>query len=424
MSGIVALLKKVTFTQLNFVDKGIGEADESDEVPVLYTDKSTAYVGIPREVHFVTPRLILMPFPSPELIYILAAYLTTHYNKKYMIWNLSEHTYDHTPFNSQVIDYVFVGYPNPPLDMLFATCTSVQAWLDTDPANVAVLHCQASRARSALAAACYLAWSGSETITAAQALGRVCTEIGISDVSLMMPSQKRYLQYSEAIVGGSLVSSTQPVTKVMRLERVILNGIPHMAKEGPCLRPVFQVFKGQNLLYVSSSEYSSLSHTSVPSYFPSDMSVSFDIGVPVDGDILARCRHFHPHGARETVFRCMFHTSFISNSLLRLSKQELDLACDDRRVPSDFQVDFFFSSEERKEGEDQFWRSVEHKKTTVASPDKLTLSPGSASHSDSDEEKIDLALIAKYQKDMEESGGEEDDLTDYLSALESKSAKK
>jgi len=169
-------------------------------VPVLYTDKST-----PKEVHFITPRLVLMPFPAPDLVYILSAYLSTHFNKKYMIWNLSERTYDHTPFNHQVIDYVFVGYPNPPLDMLFATCTSMQAWLDTDPENIAVLHCQGSKARSVLAAACYLAWTGGQGGTAAQALSQVCHQLGLNECTLMLPSQKRYLQYSETIVRGSLV---------------------------------------------------------------------------------------------------------------------------------------------------------------------------------------------------------------------------
>lgn len=169
-------------------------------MPVLYTDKST-----PKEVHFITPRLVLMPFPAPDLVYILSAYLSTHFNKKYMIWNLSERTYDHTPFNHQVIDYVFVGYPNPPLDMLFATCTSMQAWLDTDPGNIAVLHCQGSKARSVLAAACYLAWTGGQGGTAAQALSQVCHQLGLNECTLMLPSQKRYLQYSETIVRGSLV---------------------------------------------------------------------------------------------------------------------------------------------------------------------------------------------------------------------------
>ena len=210
----------------------------------------------------------------------------------------------------------------------------------------------------------------------------------------------------------------QPITKAMRLERVIISGIPRMSREGAAIRPVFQLFKGQESVYASSSEYPLPSNSAIPTYFPTDMSISFDIGILLEGDILARCRHFHNNGARETVFRTLFHTSFISNSLLRLTKPELDLACDDRRVPSDFQVDFFFSSEERKEGEERFWRSVEHKKV-MGSPEKLTLSPGSASHSDSDEEKIDLALIAKYHRESEESG-EEEDLADYLSALESK----
>lgn len=209
----------------------------------------------------------------------------------------------------------------------------------------------------------------------------------------------------------------------MRLERVIISGIPHMSKAGAVLRPVFQLFQGQNSLYSSSLEYLLPSNSSIPSYFPTDMSLSFEVGVLLEGDILARCRHFHVNGARETVFRCLFHTSFIYNGLLRLGKPDLDLACDDRRVPADFQVDFFFSGEERKEGEERFWRSVEHKKA-VGSPGRAPLTPGSASHSDSDEEKVDLALIAKYEREMSESGGEEEDLADYLSALESKGTHK
>jgi len=73
-----------------------------------------------------------------------------------MIWNLSEHNYDTVPFNNNVIEYYFPGLPVPPLRALFEFCCGLKAWLDSDPANVAALHCQASRGRSAMYLACYL----------------------------------------------------------------------------------------------------------------------------------------------------------------------------------------------------------------------------------------------------------------------------
>ena len=102
----------------------------------------------------------------------------------------------------------------------------------------------------------------------------------------------------------------------------------------------------------------------------------------------------------------------------------MDNACDDKRVPGDFLVDLFFSGvEEKKEENERFWKSVEHRKIASPISDRLTASPGGASHSDSEEEKIDHALIDKYHQEMEESGEEDDDLSDYLSALESKGQK-
>ena len=46
-----------------------------------------------------------------------------------------------------------------------------------------------------------------------------------------------------------------------------------------------------------------------------------------------------------------------------------------------------------------------------------------SSRSDSEEEKIDQRVIEKYRKDLDESGEEDEDLSDYLSGLESKGPK-
>ena len=42
----------------------------------------------------------------------------------------------------QVIELRFAGYPAPPLDKVFTICNSIHGWLNADPKNVAVIHCQ------------------------------------------------------------------------------------------------------------------------------------------------------------------------------------------------------------------------------------------------------------------------------------------
>lgn len=69
---------------------------------------------------------------------------------------MSEYPYDTKLFNEQVMDYISTGYPNPPLSELFMICKQIIQWLDSDPKNVAIVHCQKSKSRSALIFSCVL----------------------------------------------------------------------------------------------------------------------------------------------------------------------------------------------------------------------------------------------------------------------------
>ena len=129
MSMFINLLKK-----LNFIDEDI---TETDEVPVLKHDNS-----LPDDVNFITPRLLVIPFPSENRIDQLATYFNVNYKNKYMVWNLSEYQYDPERFDNQVIDCAYVGYPCPPLEQIFLLCNSIKAWLDSDEENLAIVHCQ------------------------------------------------------------------------------------------------------------------------------------------------------------------------------------------------------------------------------------------------------------------------------------------
>lgn len=157
------------------------------------------------------------------------------------------------------------------------------------------------------------------------------------------------------------------------------------------------------------------------SYFPSDMCISFDINIEIDGDVLIRCRHLSRTGGRVTIFRIMFHTAFIPEYNIRFNKPDLDFANQSASFADDFIVDFFYSKSQEIEEEKslQFWDSIEktHESRILA---------GSMSESGDEEEKIDRELMEKYKHKLEDQGDaeedeDEDDIEDYLAQLEAKS---
>jgi hypothetical protein len=116
------------------------------------------FLEVFKEIIEITDRIIVIPFPAKEKIKDLAKYFNTKYAHNYLIYNLSEHKYDTSPFKNQVsssilnflnqvIEYSFAGYPCAPLEILFLILKEIESWLTLDPKNVAVLHCQASHVK-------------------------------------------------------------------------------------------------------------------------------------------------------------------------------------------------------------------------------------------------------------------------------------
>ena len=73
----------------------------------------------------VTARIIVIRFPGQERITLIAKELTETFKNSYMVYNLSEHKYDTSHFNHNVIEYYFPGGPVPPLHTLFEFCQNV-----------------------------------------------------------------------------------------------------------------------------------------------------------------------------------------------------------------------------------------------------------------------------------------------------------
>ena len=137
----------------------LGIKKSTDAIAKTYTEKKADFF-----IHHPTscmdflaeiePQLYYMVYPEEELISKYSKLLNLEYGQRYRIWNLSEYSYKTEAFNDQVFEYVHVGYPNPPLLDIFLVCKEVLSWMNADPKNVAILHCQNHSIRSCLVLGC------------------------------------------------------------------------------------------------------------------------------------------------------------------------------------------------------------------------------------------------------------------------------
>ncbi len=247
---------------------------------------------------------------------------------------------------NQVLTYRFPGYPSPPLGLLFKLATTIEMWLQSDDSNVAVIHCMNGKGRSLAVAAVLQAWMG-ESPTPLLALDAACEARGGGLDTLTIPSQRRYMGYFASILQGIKPSSTPLVmTKVRLVGLPVFGQLPAEAdaadggqRQEGC-RAYLQVFKGGTMLHSSGGSDAD------PQWHAAgeDSVLEFDLSLPVQGDLLIRCRHIGDSGVRVSMFRAAFHTGYISNGLLRFSKTQLDMAADDPRFPVSSHVEVHFSN--------------------------------------------------------------------------------
>ena len=214
-------------------------------------------------IYYITPNIIAMGYPSQESLFSgissienisskhssidkltkfvsdslankISKYLNKYHKNKYMIWNLSEKSYDTEIFNDQVIEFKFPGYPSPPLQQLFELLSSIDNWLsinndnnnnnnnNDNNDNIAIIHCQTGRGRTVTVISAYLAWSKYNNFTPAKALLHTCKIMNGTIKNMTIPSQTRYLAYLTKI----LINKQIPKLNPLMIQRVIVHGIP------------------------------------------------------------------------------------------------------------------------------------------------------------------------------------------------------
>ena len=80
----------------------------------------------------------------------VSRFLNSRHADKYMVFNLSERKYDPSHFDYRVLDAGFPDHFAPPLDLAWAVCSSMHAWLSVDPQNVVAVHCKAGKVRECI----------------------------------------------------------------------------------------------------------------------------------------------------------------------------------------------------------------------------------------------------------------------------------
>ncbi|CAM9356971.1 unnamed protein product [Chrysoparadoxa australica] len=324
---------------------------------------------------YVTDRIVAMDFPADKGklgvgptpqgndIQVVSALLQYRHKGHFMIWNVSEESYDYSLFEDQVLELQFPGHPSPPLGMLFKMASSIESWLAADPINIAVIHCLTGKGRTATIISCLLAWIG-ECYTPNDGLSVVAKRKQIPPDKLVIPSQLRYLGYFATMMDG-----IPPASAPLLLRRVIVNTIPCFGNKprGPnesdqsndqdssrgCC-PYVQIFKAGKLIFTTSyrppvkqGDGSDGSDSDLPWAYPSDESIAFPVDCVVQGDLLLRCRHLSPDGQRVSMFRAAFHTGYVPSGVLRFGKHDLDGACNDTRFSKDFFLDLIFAPVEQ-----------------------------------------------------------------------------
>mmetsp|Transcript_22115 Transcript_22115/g.32964 ORF Transcript_22115/g.32964 Transcript_22115/m.32964 type:complete len:569 (-) Transcript_22115:87-1793(-) len=294
-------------------------------------------------ISYINDHLIAMGFPHASASHLgspldnMSTYLNTKHPGKYMIFNLSERSYDTKKFHQQVMEFKFPGYPSPPLGTLLSILTSMHSWLDADPANVVVVHCLTGKGRTALIIASYLLWIGRYK-TAKKAISIVADKRRIPQSRLIIPSQLRYLAYFARVMEGVELNQSP-----LKLTSIRTNSMPTSLVTGQKL--TLEIYENGRLV-----------HRGEKDYLEGKGDMNFKIGVNIEGDILVRLQTFPV--VKETpatsevkksnekeevlkkisVFRFAFHTGFHDPKLLTLTKREVDLASTSTTFDPGFKV--------------------------------------------------------------------------------------
>ncbi|XP_024846872.2 tensin-3 isoform X6 [Bos taurus] len=297
------------------------------------------------DLTYITERIIAVSFPAgcSEESYLhnlqeVTRMLRSKHGDNYLVLNLSEKRYDLTKLNPKILD---VGWPElhaPPLDKVCTICKAQEAWLNSDPQHVVVIHCRGGKGRIGVVISSYMHFTN-VSASADQALDRFAMKKFYDDklAALMQPSQKRYVQFLSGLLSGTVKMNASPLF----LHFVILHGTPNFDSGGVC-RPFLKLYQAMQPVYTSG----------IYNVGPENQSriyIAIEPAQLLKGDIMVKCYHKKYRSAtRDVIFRLQFHTGAVQGYRLVFAKEDLDNASKDDRFPDNGKIELVFSATPEK----------------------------------------------------------------------------
>ena len=93
----------------------------------------------------------------------VAKFLDEFHQENYCVFNLSNKSIEEAKFGNRVYSYPWEDHHSPSLLVLFKCCDEMFWFMNHNPNNVVIVHCNAGKGRTGSAISCSLLFSGLAT---------------------------------------------------------------------------------------------------------------------------------------------------------------------------------------------------------------------------------------------------------------------
>jgi len=204
--------------------------------------------------------------------------------------------------------------------------------MEDHPENVVAIHCKAGKGRTGTMIACYLLFSG-KCKTSSEALQLFATNRTKDQKGVTIPSQRRYVQYFEQHLKKKNGPTCNPVANLI-MDRIVLSVVPDITVGERTVDTWMGISRGQKWYAACATIILLSCFTPFPIcsiYYSRPVaqtaskgsSAIFDCdGILISGDV--HVEFFNKKFTKGLMFDFWFHTQFIFNDYLSLSKADLD----------------------------------------------------------------------------------------------------
>ncbi|XP_073651210.1 phosphatidylinositol 3,4,5-trisphosphate 3-phosphatase TPTE2 isoform X2 [Tursiops truncatus] len=301
--------------------------------------------GFELDLTYITERIIAMSFPSSgkqsfyrNPIKEVVRFLDTKHQNHYRVYNLcSERAYDAKYFHDRVRRYMIDDHNVPSLSEMVAFSKEVKEWLAQDEENITVIHCKGGKASRLK--------EGEGKREEAGRKGRKSKEekkAGIEELrkdslyyfgerrtdkstsskfqGIETPSQNRFVGYFAMV--KNTYNLTLPPVKKLTMEKIIIYSIQGVGKGNGNDLKVQIIMQRKPVFFCSASKNCGIVHDAETDRVIINLSNCPPLYDEVKVKFLSSSDL--PKYYDDCPFFFWFHTSFIQNNRLYLSRSELD----------------------------------------------------------------------------------------------------